>query len=215
MHLAKLYSNFDSRCSSYSKRVNYIILNKPHLTLWEFNYFTEVLISDIWQNWSLFCRELVLSSCFGTKARDGSTVPSCVVSKNRQRLLYEASCIAKSSKIKPNGHLNFKRLSEPSWGNIDKLLPIISSLTPNNSNTLLSAFGSFTNVKDIRYVRNACAHKNSETISEISSIPSYHHTKLNYPTDIAWCSNSGGATYAIELWLYEMNLIADLSTSTN
>lgn len=216
MLLANLYKNFDSRCKSYDVRLNNIITSKAHIEEWQFNYQTEVLISDIWQNWSRFCRNLVLLSCQGTKARDMSIICKRNQDNSWKRIGYEASMAVKKRPLTTNGHINFKLRLEPTWGDIDAFITIVNTLSPANKNTLTSIFGSFSSLKDLQKVRNACAHKNAETILDLGILrKNYGFTKLKCATDIAWESSIIHSVKAIELWLYEMNLIADYSTSNN
>lgn len=214
MKLQKLYSKFDRRCKSYSARLLEISNNKPHLSDWEFNYLTEVLISDIWQTWCSFCRELVFSSCRGTRARNGDFIAKRVGNNSWKRLGYEASQVAKNQAIAANGHLNFAIRKELTWGDIHKLLLVINHLSPGNKNHILSTIGSFTNFKHLQQLRNACAHKNIETISDINSLKThYHFTKLACAPQLAWAFCLSENITALELWLFEMNLIADIVTS--
>lgn len=215
MHLGKLYSNFDSRCKSYFARIREINGKVSTNNEWEINYLTEVLISDIWQAWGNFCRELYFSSCRGTRSRDGGIILGMPGNHSWQRISYEARQAAFGQNTTVAGHQNFPMRKEPTWGDVDVFIKIVNAIQPSNSVTLLSIFGSFTDIKHIRRVRNACAHKNVESIGDISMLASnYSFPKLSYATDMAWKIKPGDADFAIEIWLFEMNLIADHATST-
>lgn len=217
MHLGKLYDNFDSRCQSYTARINHIISMRSSIDNWKYNYLTEVLVSDIWQSWCNFCRNLLFSSCRGAYARDGSIIAKRGGDNSWERLGYEASQGIRNQTLRTNGHVNFAIRKEPTWGDLDKFIKATQALQPSNSNTLLSIFGSFTELKNLQLVRNACAHKNVETITDLLSLSSeYSFSELNCVTELAWQNKKvGGHEFAIELWLYEMNLIADYATETN
>lgn len=216
MHLAKLYKIFDSRCKSYDKRKQDILNAKGSIPEWKFNYLTEVLISDVWQSWTKFCRSLIIYSCKGTKARDGAVILKRSCDNHWKRITYEAKSANQTRVPKPNGHLNFQMRDEPTWGDIDVFLRIVSGLAPSNSNVLLTTYGSFLSLKDLQMLRNACAHKNVETVLDLNQLSSrYNFSKLKCATELAWAVSNSGTEYAIELWLYEMNLIADYATSSN
>lgn len=216
MHLGKLYSKFDSRCNSYSVRIEALKSNQINMQPWEFNYQTEVLISDIWQNWCHFTRKLLFSSCRGTVARDGSIVLARSGDNTWKRLGYEAKQGVSQHNATPNGHLNFKIRMEPTWGDMNCAIKIIVKLQPSNKSHLLTTYGSFSKLKDLQLIRNACAHKNIETINSIYPLASrYNFGVLKNATQVAWATASGSNDYAIEEWLFEMNLIADLATSTS
>lgn len=216
MHLAKLYRKFDARCNSYYLRAHEIQKLKLSVPRWKYNYLTEVLLSDVWQGWSGFCRELIFSSCRGTKARDGTLIKPRTGDVTWERLGYEAKQAQRGIKTTSNGHRNFYIRNEPTWGDIDSFIKATLALAPANMNYLTSVYGSFTNIKHLQRVRNACAHKNIETLQDISALSStYKFSKIDYPSDVAWCNVKNNSEFAIELWLYEMNLIADYATSSS
>ncbi|MFQ1930149.1 hypothetical protein ACK34T_11655 [Aeromonas veronii] len=213
MHLAKLYSKFDSRCRSYNQRITEIKSNELKLRKWEFNYQTEVLISDIWQSWCHFTRKLIMSSCRGTIARDNSIINARTADNTWRRLGYEAKQASIQHNITANGHINFLIRKEPTWGDLSNVSRIITGLGPSNKNNLLGAYGSFSQLKDLQLVRNACAHKNIETLNSLIPLSSrYNFGSLSCATDVAWAKKNGSNDFAIEHWLYEMRQISDLAT---
>ena len=189
--------------------------NQSTLKAWEFNYQTEVLISDVWQSWCHFTRKLLMSSCRGTIARDNSTVSARINDNSWQRLGYEAKQASVQHNATPSGHINFLIRKEPTWGDLNNISRIIVGLAPNNATNLLGVYGSFHQLKDLQLVRNACAHKNIETLSSLVPLNSrYNFGSLDCATDVAWAKIHGSNDFAIEHWLYEMNLIADFATAT-
>lgn len=215
MQLSKLYKKFDSRCKSYSNRALHITTNQSNLSRWQYNSLTEVLLSDVWQSWCKFCRDLYLSSCRGCVARNGQRIHSLPHDQSWQRLGYLAKRASQNNNPTPQGHLSFAIRKEPTWGDIDIFLRIISRIQPQNQQTLLSAYGSFSNLKQLQRVRNACAHKNVETMSDVRQLSSdYSFHRLEAATDIAWKLNVAEGVFGVDLWIYEMNLIADIATSS-
>ncbi len=215
MHLGLLYSKFDARCKSYNIRVASIIASKGTVDEWKHCYLTEVLVSDMWQSWCRFSRELFLSSCRGCIARDGQEIFGISGDKSWKRLGYMAKQALGSQNATAHGHLNFQLRKEPTWGDLNVFLKIVNNIKPDNYQTLLSSYGSFSSLKDLQLVRNACAHKNVETMTEVSSLSNvYNFNKLGCATDIVWKNRLQSRDFAVEVWLYEMNLIADLATST-
>lgn len=215
MHLGKLYSKFDSRCNSYNDRVREIKFHESNLKKWEFNYQTEVLLSDVWQSWCHFTRKLLMTSCRGATARDTTIIQARNTDNNSwQRIGYEARQASFNQNASLHGHRNFLIRREPTWGDLDRVSQIITGLGPSNASNLLGAYGSFSQLKDLQLVRNACAHKNIETLGSLSPLRSrYNFGTLKCATDIAWATTRGSNDFAIELWLYEMNMIADIATS--
>ncbi len=74
MKLETLFASFDKKCKKLEKRAFDILNQKYAISQWEFNYLSETLISDLWQAWCNFCRELLLLSCRGTKDRNGNVI---------------------------------------------------------------------------------------------------------------------------------------------
>tara|TARA_B110001469_G_scaffold115902_1_gene120746 strand:- start:898 stop:1554 length:657 start_codon:yes stop_codon:yes gene_type:complete len=218
MTLDKLYGVFDSRCKSYSSRIQHIISTRATIEEWKFNYQTEVLISDMWQSWCLFCRSLFFESCRGTKARNNASIAPRPYDNSWKRLGYEAKQYSSGSGCRPTGHINFLIRKEPTWGDLNVFLKILTNIQikPANQPHLITTFGSFTDLKHLQRVRNACAHKNVETMQDIKQLTSsYSFSRLSCAPQLAWSTKSPGQEYAIEHWLFEMNLIADLATSTS
>ncbi len=215
MHLAKAYKKFNSRCFSYKSRADEIYLKSIKLSKWEFNYLTEVLLSDMWQSWCKFNRTMFLSSCWGTKARNGDLITGIAAGKSWQRLCYEAKQSAFGNNTTPQGHLNFLMRKEPTWGDLDVFLRIISRVQPSNEQQLSTAYGSFHNIKQLQLIRNACAHKNQETFLDVKLLNRhYSGAAISRPTEVAWKFNPAKRALAVDIWLYEMRMIADLATST-
>lgn len=214
MYLGKLYDKFDARYTSYSKRVTNLLSRRTSLETWQFNYMTEVLISDVWQSWCHFSRELFFSSCRGCVARNGQKIKSIGVDQTWKRLGYIAKQASLNQKVTPNGHNSFAIRKEPTWGDLDIFIRIVNNIQPSNYQNLLNSYGSFTNLKHLQQVRNSCAHKNVETMGEVRQLsPNYGFSSIKSPTDLAWKTSTPHGVYGIELWLFEMNSIADFATS--
>jgi hypothetical protein len=146
-----------------------------------------------------------------TISSDNSTIiPRLIYADNSwQRLGYEAK--QRGKPLKANGHNGFLIRYEPTWGDLDVLVDIILALKPHNQNCLLTAFGM--GLKDINYLqlaRNACAHKNVETIKEfVNNTHLYYDvSQLKRPSDLAWSIKIGTHSFAFNTWLYEMRVIA-------
>lgn len=214
MNLAKLYAGYRARLNSYRVRANELRENQSQLKDWEFSYKTEALISDLWQSWCHFSRELYLASCRGTTTRNGLKVtPLNNVPKDWKRLCYIARQTYQNNNINDTGHNNFYIRTEPTWGDLEAFIKIASGLSLHNRSQLVAAYGSFSNIKHLQLVRNACAHKNVETIRELNSYNYlYNFGRLVKATDFVWSTNNQSKTIAIDLWMYEMSKISDLAT---
>lgn len=181
---------------------------------WEFQYLSYTLLSDIWQNWCEFCREIIMLSCSGTTTRSGARVNARINDNSWQRVAYEAKQAIKGRAVQPGRLIQFRR-HEPTWGDQRVLLTIIPVLAPTNTSDLLSCFGLPTYApKHIQTIRNACAHINSETISEVRSLlPLYRGRNFSHPLDLLWWIEPNNNSDALFFWLEELESIASLTTT--
>lgn len=207
----EIYRNFIHRCSVYQGKIDMLRFNRANYDEWTYSRLTEGLMSDLWQNWCHFCRSLIHKSCRGAICTDATIFgPRTKSSDNTwQRLGYEAK--TKNGPQKVNGHIGFLMRYEPTWGDIDNIIDIIINLDPINKNCLLAAFGM--GLKDINYLqlaRNACAHKNVETIKGLINETQLYYdvSSLKKPSDFAWSVKRGTHSFAFNTWLYEMRVIA-------
>lgn len=217
MSFSILYRWFDRRCRTYGQKATHLQQNKNQYDEWEYRFLTEALISDIWQSWCLFSRVLLLKSIRGTKARDGLLIKGLNRDNSWNRIFYEVSKVLKGHPVKPNGHVGFKIRFEPTWGDIDVFIRAVQCLAPNNQARLLTAYGMpFNGIKHMQMIRNSLAHKNVETMTEVRTLATaYRLTKVTSPIDIIWSFVGQTNTFAIDQWLYEINLIADFATESN
>ncbi|RYE43855.1 MAG: hypothetical protein EOP24_26815 [Hyphomicrobiales bacterium] len=89
---------------------------------------------------------------------------------------------------------------EPTWGHVDKLLEVIQALSPANSSVLLSGFGTVPRIDEIRVIRNAAAHRNQQTQSEVLALgSSYAAHHIHHPVEaLLWIDSSSGRTLVQE-----------------
>lgn len=134
----------------------------------------EGLLSRVWQAWCTFCRSCVIESCLGTTNGLGVVVPPQCALATSEDYVSGAAIRAKSKGVLPVwGQSNSLLRKEPTWGDADVLTTIIPLLDPANKAQLLAAFSSASqSAKALQLIRNASAHHNSQTMSEVNSIRS-------------------------------------------
>ena len=201
------------KISIYEDRSEEIILKYNTIATHEFKYLSEGIISDAWQSWCCFCRSVIHYSCNGATRRNGTVIQKRNTLNSWQRIGYEAAHAA-SPRIKPNGVLTHIR-NEPTWGDISKIIDIINTLNPNNKSQLNTAFGlPIFGPKHMQIIRNACQHKNQETMTEARRVYSYYSARTNNPPSfiIREIDNSK-TSFVIHSWLDDIKIIAENSTS--
>jgi hypothetical protein len=166
----------------------------------------EGLLSRVWQSWGLFCRSCVIESCMGTVDGSGAHVAPHPFSFSEAHVS-GAAVRAKTKKVGPPywGGTNTMLRHEPTWGDVDVLARVIPRLGCANQSQLLAAFSSGSqSAKAIQRIRNAAAHRNSETMLEVMAIRSrYGVFPVTHPVHaLFWTEPSSGdflVTAAVEV----------------
>ena len=208
------YKHFIKKNSSLRKRAEQVYMWPNDRPNWEFRYLSFSIISEIWQNWGSFCRSTILVSCNGTRTRTGTLIPKRPGMNSWQRIAYEALQAARHRPVNPGRIISFRR-HEPTWGDQNVLVRAIPVLSPANSADLLAAFGlPFYAPKHLQTVRNACAHMDAETMSEVRRLALYYSGhSLSHPTDILWWIEPNSRTDALFVWLDELEIMASSATT--
>jgi len=217
MSLYRLNNWLNGRINNYNNKVSYLQSQIGMIPAWQHRYLTESLISDIWLTWCWFSRVLIHKSLRGTKARDNRVVAGRSGDNSWQRIGHECSKAAKLENHRGALPANFLMRREPTWGDIGCLIKMITALAPANQNQLLTAFGlPLQGPKHVQLVRNCAAHKTVENLfslrAEFALV--YSIPRIATPAEIAWAQKIGTTDLAIDLWLHEMRVIADVATAT-
>jgi hypothetical protein len=156
----------------------------------------EGLVSRVWQSWGLFCRACVIESCIGTVDGSGSHVAPHPLALSEAHVS-GAAVRAKTKSVKSPywGSTNNILRYEPTWGDVDALARVIPRLGCANQSQLLAAFSNGSqSAKAIQRIRNAAAHRNSETMLEVLAIRSqYIVFPVSHPVHaLFWTEPSSG-----------------------
>lgn len=217
MTLVVSYARIVGRLSR--KRVQATSIHDDHisglLSPWEFRFLSEALLSNLWIDWNIFVRQVLVLSCNGSITRSGVVTPARTLPDNSEsRIAYEIKEYGKGN-TGPHPTKTFSGPIEPTWAHPDKIISYISGLAPSNGATLQLAFGSagLFGPKRIQLVRNACAHKSKPNRNDVQSLRSLYLTNHFYdPIDIVWGSNPSTNSIAIFEWIEDLEDIADLAT---
>jgi len=102
------------------------------------------------------------------------------------------------------GPMNSLLRAEPTWGDVDLLAKVLVRIRPTNHAQLLAAFSSIhASAKALQFIRNAAAHHNSQSLSDILGLRSaYRVFPIKHPTHaLFWLEPSTSdflVTYAIQ-----------------
>lgn len=202
---------FNRKLIKFSSLANDILQAGKSMPLYKKKALTEYVISETWQAWNTFTKDVIIKSVQGCRARDGLIISGRNSGCNDYwGICYEASCYAKNQRIKINGYSGFKHYHSHTWGDPIKIIDVISGFSPNNASRLFNGFGMLTYINDIQLIRNACAHKSREIILDLRSslINRYNIRSVVHPSDYAWVLTLTGNDIAYFLWIREMKAAA-------
>jgi hypothetical protein len=208
MTLLALWTAFDASARSLVSLTTSFAAGKPAMlsassfTLYD-ECLLEGLLSRIWQEWSLFCRQCLIESCIGTTDGTGNIVSGLTQAVSEHHVS-SAAMQAKRNRTPLWGGTNATLRFEPTWGDVDNLVALIRALNPANNAQLLAAFSSgYAPAKAIQRIRNASAHHHAQNLADVAALgASYLAYPITHPTHaLLWVEPSASdflLVYAIE-----------------
>ena len=156
-------------------------------------YELEGWLSDVWQVWCRFCRRTIFASCNGCETTSGIFV---VPSQPSPEVVSFIAARQKFGKPPSTLGVNTRLHLEPTWGHVDRLIEVIQALAPANRVKLLSAFSIIPSIEHVRLIRNATAHRNVQSFSEVLAFQSqYLAIPVRHPLEaLFWVDPSTGRT---------------------
>jgi hypothetical protein len=169
----------------------------------------EGALSDAWQSYCGFVRYVLIRSSLGTVTSAGTMLAPSVTPTKWERVSHIGLRAANGNAAQP-GVVNHILRKEPTWGDSSKIVNIVNALAPSNAATLKANFaGGLLGPKHCQIVRNACAHKNTQTSAEVSGLASqYIASPIRDPTDAMTWRVSGTQEFAFLAWIDDMKAIA-------
>jgi hypothetical protein len=169
----------------------------------------EGLLSNLWQTWNLFCRDILIASARGANTTAGVLTVSPYSGRPEAEISYVSKKLSNNQSIGTIQQLAGRHL-EPTWGDATKLNRISLGICASNSGSLASAFSGVSLISDLQNCRNACAHLNSETVAlVVAARVRYDETLLRHPSQMMFWADPTTKDFAWKSWIDEMKLIAD------
>ncbi len=170
----------------------------------------EGILSTLWQSWNRYCRHVVMASCLGC---DTKTLGSIVgVHPSEPVIAYIAK--KQQNGVAPStvSTLTLTRL-EPTWGDMAKLMQIITALAPVNAPQLLAAFGNVPRIAHIQTIRNATAHRNTQAMDAISAWQaSYVAKRVRHPLESLFWMDPNVGKYLVLARIDDMSQAAFMAS---
>jgi len=178
MSLSSAWTQLSTEFDAFSDHLRNFAGTKPLInSASNFTFLDECLLEGLlsrcWQAWCNFCRKCVVESCTGTTNHAG--VPIVALPQATDEFIVSGAAIRAKSLPNPPywGTANTVLRVEPTWGDVDVLVKILTRLSPTNSNQLLAAFSSASaSAKTIQLIRNGAAHDNLQNRTEINRLQS-------------------------------------------
>jgi hypothetical protein len=154
----------------------------------------EGLLSHLWQCWCRFSRSLLIESCTGTVDLSGNGFPQVPGASSASAVSGAAIRIRRRQAAiwgAPNAVLRL----EPTWGDVDALIDIIGGIGPANAAKLTGMCTmAGPSVKIIQAIRNAAAHLNPQSVTEVLRISGPYFTfPITHPCQaLFWVERSTG-----------------------
>lgn len=179
------------------------------------NRFERVLnqssaISHLWQAWVLHNRTVVVCCLAGTLEVKGKVLSSPLHHLSEPELLYYAQQYSEGNEPKVGKSIK-SHLSEPNWGDRDKILNICSEAGFDESSYITACFGLAARVKDLQLCRNTCAHLTKSQIFDFNkSRVRYSENYFMHPSDMMNWVDPDTSQKLWDSWCGEMKTITDL-----
>jgi len=171
----------------------------------------EGIISQLWQYWCAFCRDIVIASTKGASTRSGIQTTSPYAANSDPEIAFVAKQLASQKNVTTVKPLSGSHL-EPTWGDIKKMNLILNGMGCSNGAAMTSAFGAGTLIIDLQTCRNACAHLNLDNIKKVNSFSNrYNMTNTQHPSDVIFWIDPATNDFAWRSWIVEMDVISDLA----
>lgn len=169
----------------------------------------EGALSDAWQAYCDFSREVCIHSSIGAMRGNGVPTVASINPATPERASHIAIRSVIPAAPQPNA-INATLLKEPTWGDSNKINLIIAALNPTNAAQLQAYFfGGLVGPKHCQIVRNAAAHKNHQTLASVQDLAvNYVAGPIVRPTDALTWTDTSTKGYAFISWLDDMRTIA-------
>jgi len=200
MSLHAAWTTLDVELNSLSKHLRDFSAQRPLLSAsLHFSVLDECLLegllSRVWQAWCSFCRTCVIDSCIGTVNRKGVVIDALPDAASKEHVSGAAIRAARMPKCPWQGQANRSLRTEPTWGDVDILVRVLTRLHPVNEKQLVAGLSSgHPSAKALQLKRNGAAHNHHQNLAEIQTLQSaYLVFPIGHPTHaMFWTEPNSG-----------------------
>jgi len=203
MPLQALGAQLDAELDAFSTHFRDFAAARPPLdSAGRFSFLGECLLEGLlsraWQSWCGFCRNCFVESCGGTTTVNGTSVAALPDALSPDHVS-GAAIQAKRGKKPYWGIPNATLRCEPTWGDVDVLVSLITRLAPANAPQMLAAFSSgHSSARALQLIRNGAAHNHIQNMEEIKTLRSaYVVFPILHPTQALFWIEPGSKDFLV------------------
>lgn len=158
-------------------------------------------VSQTWQAWCSFCRELVLSSAVGEPTATNGPTGSPHAGRTTPELAWIGMRAARGDKTLPIQAIKGDWL-EPTWGDVTKFQDITSAFQINNEATVLSGvLSAGQTARHLQIIRNASAHTTVGNISKVKALAQFYQAGvIILPADTIFWAEPVTGEFLYKYW---------------
>jgi hypothetical protein len=219
MALTNVWTAFERELDSQSAYIRGFAGAKTRSGSSDFSYLDECLfeglLSRVWQTWNHFCRSCVIESCIGTTNANGTAIVG-LPNATSEAHVSRAAINAKRAQAGPFwGAPNAVLRDEPTWGDIDVLVKVLTRLSPKNSANMLAGFSSsHPSAKALQLIRNASAHNHAQNMSEVLTLrSSYMVFPIAHPIQALFWTEPASKDFLVMHAINELKIAALIAIS--
>jgi len=169
-------------------------------------------VSQAWQAWGHFCRELIFASAQGTPTASNQPTGCPHAARPLEELAWIGMRAANGESI--NGIRSIRsRKSEPTWGDPSKFQQIVQAYGLANEQSVLSGVLIAGRIAShMQTIRNASAHTDPDTIASVRSLAIFYQaTPIRLPADAIFWVEPNTGEFLYRYWTSRMIVAARLA----
>lgn len=161
-------------------------------------------LSQAWQAWGVFCRGLIIQSAQGALTTSNGATGSPYANLTVPELAWIGMKAAKGDSFPVIRPLSAMR-HEPTWGDIKNFAQIVQAYKLVNESSVLKVLSAGQVVRHMQTIRNATAHTNADTISEVRQLAKFYIPgPIRMPGDAIFWRDPESSDYVYRTWTTRM-----------
>ncbi|WP_376866779.1 hypothetical protein [Brevundimonas staleyi] len=165
----------------------------------------EGFVSQAWQAWGHFCREVIIASAQGIPTASNQPTGCPHSARPLDELAWIGMRAANNESIVGIKAIK-SRKSEPTWGDASKYPKIVQAYGLANEQTILSGLSIAGRISThMQMIRNASAHADPDNIAGVRSLATFYQvTAIKMPGDAIFWIEPNTGQFLYRFWTTRM-----------